>query len=158
MMMRLLVSLLLSAVVLACILGEREAEASVLGGAVFRAAGNSHSNKQKPWSSPRRNYYYKYDMDGDDDDNYESTSNEDSGRTPCVGLCYLNKLKDLEARNRAAESGQEMPDDDDLDEEVLFEPLGTTSEDKPCVGICHYYRSLGIENPYEKKEDAKFAP
>jgi hypothetical protein len=44
---------------------------------VFRAAGNSHSNKQKPWNSPRRNYYYKYDMDGDDDDdNYKSTSNE----------------------------------------------------------------------------------
>ncbi len=23
-------------------------------------------------------------------------------------------------------------------------------ERRPCVGLCHYYRTLGIENPFEK--------
>jgi hypothetical protein len=29
-------------------------------------------------------------------------------------------------------------------------------ERKPCVGLCHYYRSMGMENPYEKRPFKRF--
>ena len=44
---------------------------------------------------------------------------------------------------------------DQFQEEVVFDPLTTQ---RPCVGLCQYYRSLGMENPYEKREQAKFTP
>ena len=40
-------------------------------------------------------------------------------------------------------------------EEVVFDPLTTQ---RPCVGLCHYYRSLGVDNPYETRDQAKFTP
>jgi hypothetical protein len=32
----------------------------------------------------------------------------------------------------------------------------TVKERKPCVGLCHYYRTLGIENPFEKRQIKRF--
>ena len=36
-------------------------------------------------------------------------------------------------------------------------PPESAAEEKPCVGICQYYRSLGIENPYEKRQLKRFS-
>ena len=44
---------------------------------------------------------------------------------------------------------------DQFQEEILFNPLTTP---RPCVGLCHYYKSLGMDNPYEKRDQAKFTP
>ena len=62
---------------------------------------------------------------------------------PCIGLCYHNKLMALEA------VGGEVEDDEDLDYSRGW-PLNAAEFDKPCVGLCHYFRQLGIPNPHIK--------
>merc|ERR1712018_27994 len=67
-------------------------------------------------------------------------------RRPCVGLCYYEKLLALAGKNRADKRPNETIQDD-------IPPESTAeAEEKPCVGICQYYSSLGIENPYEKRQ------
>jgi len=129
------------------------AEASLMGRGIYR---KTHHNKVKPWDMPRKNYFYKYDLhDGaEDNDSWRAEEEEEddggvdeNGNKPCVGLCYLNKLQAI----REGGEGAGHP----MEEEVVFDPLTTQ---RPCVGLCHYYRSLGVDNPYEKRDQAKFTP
>ena len=62
---------------------------------------------------------------------------------PCIGLCYHNKLMALEAY------GGDPDEDVDLDYSRGW-PLNAAEFDKPCVGLCHYFRQLGMPNPHEK--------
>ena len=43
--------------------------------------------------------------------------------------------------------GGEVEDDKDLDYSRGW-PLNAAEFDKPCVGLCHYFRQLGIPNPH----------
>lgn len=45
--------------------------------------------------------------------------------------------------------GGEVEDDKDLDYSRGW-PLNAAEFDKPCVGLCHYFRQLGIPNPHIK--------
>merc|ERR1711994_1234293 len=83
--------------------------------------------------------------------------------TACVGACYYEKLLGLQGKSKAEkipnETIQEEPlyeeastNYEPVPEEVLPVPAAEKAVKKePCVGICQYYRSLGLENPYEKR-------
>jgi len=146
-------SVSLLAVALAFIVAQQGCtEASLMGRGIYRKA---HHNKVKPWDVPRKNYYYKYDLhDGaEDNDSWRDESDDgvdEDGNKPCVGLCYLNRLQ--AAEEGGDEEGGAQPE---VMEEIVFNPLTTP---RPCVGLCHYYKSLGMDNPYEKRDQAKFTP
>ena len=62
---------------------------------------------------------------------------------PCIGLCYHNKVMALEATNGEVA-------DDDLEFNRGW-PLNAADFDKPCVGVCHYFREMGMVNPFTPK-------
>ena len=45
--------------------------------------------------------------------------------------------------------GGEVEDDEDLDYSRGW-PLNAAKFEKPCVGLCYYFRELGIPNPHAK--------
>ena len=61
----------------------------------------------------------------------------------------MEKAKNSESAEDEEDSHEE--EQHPMREEVVFEPLDTG--DEPCVGICQYYRSLGQENPFEKRAE-----
>merc|ERR1711997_570350 len=84
----------------------------------------------------------------------------------CVGACYYEKLLGLNSKSQAEKIPNETIQDEIVHEEPSsnFEPAPEqvmpisasavaekSVKKEPCVGICQYYRSLGLENPYEKR-------
>jgi len=67
----------------------------------------------------------------------------DPALAPCIGLCYHNKVMALEATNGEVA-------DDDLEFNRGW-PLNAADFDKPCVGVCHYFREMGMVNPFTPK-------
>ena len=45
-------------------------------------------------------------------------------------------------------AGNEIQDESDLEFSRGW-PLNAAEFDPPCVGLCYYFRSLGMENPYD---------
>merc|ERR1719266_772202 len=72
----------------------------------------------------------------------------DPALAPCIGLCYHNKLAALK------EAG--VGPGEVASEEVKFSrgwPLNGAEFDKPCVGVCHMFRELGMVNPFTPKPE-----
>ena len=61
---------------------------------------------------------------------------------PCIGLCFHNKLAALEVEV-AAEAG--VPDANELDFSRGW-PLNGADFEKPCVGVCQYFRENNMVN------------
>jgi len=118
-------------------------------------------NHGRPWGKSR----HPYDNAAEDPSgtyyySYGNTDTQSARNRPCVGACYYEKLLGLNAKTKAEKIPNETIQDEVLYEEPAPAPLQTmpisagpekTVRKKPCVGICQYYRSLGLENPYEKR-------
>ena len=63
---------------------------------------------------------------------------------PCIGLCFHNKLMALEAETAA---GAEVQDANELDFSRGW-PLNGAEFEKPCVGVCQYFRENNMVNPF----------
>ena len=63
---------------------------------------------------------------------------------PCIGLCFHNKLMALEAETAG---GNEVPDANELDFSRGW-PLNGAEFEKPCVGVCQYFRENNMVNPF----------
>merc|ERR1719219_358680 len=73
----------------------------------------------------------------------------DPALAPCIGLCYHNKLMALEALEEKGTPKDQVAEDD-----LKFSrgwPLNAAEFDKPCVGVCHYFREMGMVNPFTPK-------
>ena len=88
---------------------------------------------------------------------------EPARRRPCVGLCYYEKLLALQGRRDAEREQNETTQVSFLQPLQLCISSSTTPflqekriAEEPCVGICQYYRSLGIENPYDRNIKRNF--
>jgi len=118
----------------------------------------------RPWGKGRHNYL----DDSDDQSYYQKPSmyemyGDPQPRRACVGACYYEKLLGLKGKSKA----EKIPNETIQDEVVYEEPSSNYEvapeqiipvpaaekpvRKEPCVGICQYYRSLGLENPYEKR-------
>ena len=63
---------------------------------------------------------------------------------PCIGICFHNKMMALEEETAA---GAEVPDANELDFSRGW-PLNGADFDKPCVGVCQYFRENNMVNPF----------
>ena len=61
---------------------------------------------------------------------------------PCIGICFHNKMMALEEETAA---GAEVPDANELDFSRGW-PLNGADFDKPCVGVCQYFRENNMVN------------
>jgi len=149
-------------------------EASLMGKGLGIGALSGQSRRPwdrithgRPWGKSRHPYdhaepeekysYHKPTM-------YEMYGDPSPRNRPCVGACYYEKLRGLKSKTDAEQIPNETVQEEAVYEEPTpkFEPppppqpmlvpaAGKTIKKQPCVGICQYYRSLGLENPYEKR-------
>jgi len=68
----------------------------------------------------------------------------DPKNAPCIGICFHNKLMALEAETAG---GNEVPDANELDFSRGW-PLNGAEFEKPCVGVCQYFRENNMVNPF----------
>ena len=65
--------------------------------------------------------------------------------SPCVGLCYHNKLQALEENNDDYSRGWPLNSKDFVDQ-------------PPCVGLCQMFRELNIPNPFHRYQHTGTKP
>jgi len=123
-------------------------EARIMGGGGRRWRVTSPP-RFKPWDS-----HHRYDNDEDEQEYFdeqdevmkEKYQNGRYGNRGCVGLCLYNKMNGIKDTNSASE-----PKKSEVKATPLTKELKNVTS-KPCVGLCQYYKSLGIPYPFANEK------
>merc|ERR1712062_935585 len=140
--------LLLFVVMCIIVIGTFNSEARIMGGG-RRPWRVTAAPRFKPWDSPHRYDYDEEDrefweeQDGAMKEKYQNSRYGDRG---CVGLCLYNKMHGIK---------DESSGDEPKKAEVKITPVSKQINNvtsKPCVGLCQYYKSLGMPYPFANEK------